>query len=246
MRQLGTSSPTATNEQADYRGIGGRALAGIPELLRSPTLLGICAYVLLLTMSSTVLYFMQAQIIARNFADDATRTAVFAGIDLSVNVLTLVVQTMLTGRLIQRLGLGWSLAALPLVCMAGFVCLAISPVLAVLITLQILRRVGGYALARPAREVLYTSVDRSQRYKAKSLIDTVVYRGGDALTGWAFTGLEALGLGLGGIAVVMVPLAGLWAGVAGLLARRDELARSKIDLHTEAGIDRQPDQRAAL
>lgn len=213
--QPGTEASPHTSDHA----IGGSPFAAIPELLRSPTLLGICAYVLLLTMSSTVVYFMQAQIVAASFSDDATRTAVFAGIDLSVNLLTLTVQTMLTGRLIQRLGLGWSLASLPLLCMLGFACLAIAPVLAALIGFQILRRVGNYALARPAREVLYTTVDRAQRYKAKSLIDTVVYRGGDALTGWAFTGLKALGLGLGGIALVMAPVAALWAAVAAMLGR---------------------------
>ncbi|KIG15981.1 Major facilitator superfamily MFS_1 [Enhygromyxa salina] len=199
--------------------IGGRAFAAIPELLRSPLLLGICAYVLLLTMSSTVLYFMQAQIVAVSFTDEGTRTAVFAGVDLSVNALTLAIQALLTGRLIQRIGLSWSLATLPLLCALGFACLAIAPVLLVLLGLQILRRVASYAVSRPAREVLYTMVDRSQRYKAKSLIDTVVYRGGDALTGWAFTGIKALGLGLGGIALVMAPVAGLWAGVGALLGR---------------------------
>ncbi|PRP99594.1 NTP/NDP exchange transporter [Enhygromyxa salina] len=217
-----SAAPSASEPQtwpAPTTAVGGGAFAAIPQLLRSPLLLGICAYVLLLTMSSTVLYFMQAQIVAVSFTDASTRTAVFAGVDLTVNVLTLAIQAVLTGRLIQRVGLSWSLAALPLLCALGFVGLAIAPVLVALLGFQILRRVASYAISRPAREVLYTMVDRSQRYKAKSLIDTVVYRGGDALTGWAFTGIKALGLGLGGIALLMAPVAGLWAGVGAMLGR---------------------------
>src|SRR5690606_23442451 len=154
-----------------------------------------------------------------SFVDDRTRTAVFAGIDLTVNILSVVTQAVLTGRVIRRVGLGRTLAPLPLVCLIGFVCLAIAPVLASLLLFQILRRAGDYAIARPAREVLYTAVDRSRRYKAKSLIDTVVYRGGDALTGWAFAGLEALGLTLASIAMVVAPLTGLWAAVGLWLGR---------------------------
>jgi AAA family ATP:ADP antiporter len=221
----------ATQDSAHSAAIGGSALAAFPEILRSPTLLGICAYVLLLTMNSTALYFIQANIIAVHFTDDGTRTAVFAGIDLSVNVLSVLVQALLTGRLIRRLGLGWSLALLPLGCVIGFAALAATPVLVALLTFQIARRVSDYAIARPAREVLYTAVDRSERYKAKSVIDTVVYRGGDALMGWAFTGLKALGLGLGGIALVSVPLAALWALVGGWIGRRSESSP------TDAGSD---------
>ncbi|PRP92798.1 Major Facilitator Superfamily protein [Enhygromyxa salina] len=229
MRRLPPRDPRTPNNEAEGAPVGGSPFAAIPELLRSPTLLGICAYVLLLTMSSTVLYFIQAQIVALSFTDDATRTAVFAGIDLSVNLLSLLAQTLLTGRLIRRIGLGWSLAVLPLLCALGFVGLALAPVLAVLVGFQILRRAGNYALSRPAREVLYTSVDRSQRYRAKSLIDTVVYRGGDALTGWAFAGCKALGLGLGGIALLAAPLAGLWAGVGALIGRRADASERATD-----------------
>jgi AAA family ATP:ADP antiporter len=206
--------------------IGGSALAAFPEILRSATLLGICAYVLLLTMNSTALYFIQANIVAAHFTDDGTRTAVFAGIDLSVNVLSVLLQGLLTGRVIRRLGLGWSLALLPLGCVIGFSMLAAVPVLATLLSFQIARRVIDYAIARPAREVLYTAVDRSERYKAKSVIDTVVYRGGDALMGWVFAGLQALGLGLGGIALLSAPLGAVWALVGRWLGRRSESAQA--------------------
>lgn len=200
--------------------IGGRAFAAIGELLRSPRLLGICAYVLLLSASATTLYFIQARLVAVRFVDDGERTAVFAAIDLTVNVLTLITQALVTGRLMARIGLGWALALIPLACALGFGLLAAVPVFAALVGVQVIRRAGNYAIARPAREVLYTHVDRSQRYKAKSLIDTVVYRGGDALSGWAFAGLARFGLGVAAIALISVPLAGLWAGVGYVLGRR--------------------------
>jgi AAA family ATP:ADP antiporter len=225
-----TEHDKTEHDKTEHGGaIGGGALAAFPEILRSPTLLGICAYVLLLTMNSTALYFIQANIVAVQFTDDGTRTAVFAGIDLTVNVLSVIGQGLLTGRLIRRLGLGWSLALLPVGCVIGFLALAAAPVLVVLLSFQIARRVIDYAIARPAREVLYTAVDRSERYKAKSVIDTVVYRGGDALMGWAFAGLQALGLGLGGVALVSVPLAAAWALVGKFIGRRAESPMADAD-----------------
>jgi len=205
--------------------IGGGAWAAIPELLSSPLLLGICGYVLLLTFSSTTVYFIQARIIEDAFIDDDTRTSVFAAIDLIVNVTSLITQTLLTGRVIRRIGLGPTLAMLPCLCMIGLLGLAAAPAFASLVGFQILRRAGDYALARPAREVLYTAVDRSRRYRAKNLIDTVVYRGGDALTGWVFAGLEALGLTLGAVALVVAPLTGLWAVLGVWLGRRVDAER---------------------
>jgi AAA family ATP:ADP antiporter len=131
-----------------------------------------------------------------------------------VNILTLLFQVLLTGRLVQWLGLGWTLALVPLLLAAGFLALGLSPVLAVLVVVQVLRRAGNYAIMRPAREMLYVVLGREEKYKAKNFIDTVVYRGGDALSAWAYAGLAALGLGLSAIAFVAVPLALLWAGIA--------------------------------
>jgi AAA family ATP:ADP antiporter len=217
--------PSASVPVASESGeaIGGSPFAGIAELLRSPALLSICAYVLLMTASSTVVYFVQARIVEREFLDPDARTAAFASIDFAVNALTLILQGLVAGRSIRRFGLGVTLAVLPLVTLIGLLALALAPVLATLIAMQVVRRACQYGLAKPAREVLFTTVDRSQRYKAKSLIDTVVYRGGDALTGWAFAGLAALGLGLGSIALVFAPLAAGWIGVGLWLGReRDQ------------------------
>ncbi|HVI03998.1 MAG TPA: MFS transporter [Enhygromyxa sp.] len=219
------ASGSSTEREHEQAPVGGGAWSAIPDLLSSPLLLGICAYVLLLTISSTTVYFIQARIIEEAFVDDRTRTSVFAAIDLIVNVTSLITQTILTGRVIRRIGLGLTLATLPCMCLIGLVGLAAAPAFASLVGFQILRRAGDYALARPAREVLYTAVDRSRRYKAKSLIDTVVYRGGDALTGWAFAGLQALGLSLGAVALVVAPLTALWLAVGMWLGRRADADR---------------------
>lgn len=219
------ASGSSTEREHEQAPVGGGAWSAIPDLLSSPLLLGICAYVLLLTISSTTVYFIQARIIEEAFVDDRTRTSVFAAIDLIVNVTSLITQTILTGRVIRRIGLGLTLATLPCMCLIGLVGLAAAPAFASLVGFQILRRAGDYALARPAREVLYTAVDRSRRYKAKSLIDTVVYRGGDALTGWAFAGLQALGLSLGAVALVVAPLTALWMAVGMWLGRRADADR---------------------
>jgi len=194
--------------------LGGRVLAGVQLVLRSPYLLGICLLMLLFTTLATFLYFQQAQIVRDSFADPARRTAVFAAMDLAVNILTLGFQVLLTGRLVQWLGLGWTLALLPLLLAPGFLALGLSPVLAMLVVVQVLRRAGDYAVMRPAREMLYVVLEREEKYKAKNFIDTVVYRGGDAVSAWVYAGLRALGFSLSTIAFVAVPLALCLAGVA--------------------------------
>jgi AAA family ATP:ADP antiporter len=214
-RQADTRATTAAAEQA----IGGSIFAGIRLVLRSPYLLGICVLMLLFTTLATFLYFQQAQIVRDSFSDPAERTAVFAGIDLAVNSLTLVFQLLLTGRLVKWLGLGWTLALVPLLLAAGFLALGLAPVLAVLVVVQVLRRAGNYAIMRPAREMLYVVLGREEKYKAKNFIDTVVYRGGDAVSAWAYAGLRALGLSLSTIAFIAAPLALVWAAVAYRLGR---------------------------
>jgi AAA family ATP:ADP antiporter len=204
----------AAAQAENGRPLGGQVLAGVQLVLRSPYLQGICLLILLFTTLATFLYFQQAQIVRDGFSDPAQRTAVFAAMDLAVNVLTLLFQVLLTGRLVQWLGLGWTLALVPLLLAAGFLALGASPVLAVLVVVQVLRRAGNYAIMRPSREMLYVVLGREEKYKAKNFIDTVVYRGGDALSAWAYAGLSALGLSLSLIAFVAVPLSLLWAGIA--------------------------------
>jgi AAA family ATP:ADP antiporter len=203
--------------------IGGGILNGIALVLRSPYLFGIAVVMLFYTALSTFLYFQQAHIVKANFSDPATRTAVFANIDLAVNSLTLLVQFFFVSRFIKWLGIAWTLAAIPLLLSVCFVALALAPVLAVLITVQVVRRAGNYAVMRPAREMLYVVVGREEKYKAKNFNDTVVYRGGDAVSAWLFTGLRDLGLTLSHIAWVAVPMALVWAAVSYALGRRQRV-----------------------
>ena len=151
----------------------------------------------------------QAQIVRDSFDDPATRTAVFAAMDFSVNAITLLFQVFLTGRIISKIGMGWTLTLLPLLLMVGFLALGVAPVLGMIVVVQVLRRAGNYAVMRPAREMLYVVVSREEKYKAKNFIDTVVYRGGDAFSGWVYAGLQGAGLAASRIALAAVPLAGI-------------------------------------
>jgi AAA family ATP:ADP antiporter len=181
---------------------------------------------LLYTVSSTFLYFQQAEIINANFIDTDRRTAVFASIDLAVNTLTLLTQAFLTGRIMRWLGVGATLALLPAVSVAGFLTLGFAPVIAAFVVFQVMRRASNFALARPTREVLYTVVAREDRFKAKSFLDTFVYRGGDQVGAWSYAGLSAAGLGVAGVSFVAVPLCGIWLLVALWLGRRQERMRA--------------------
>lgn len=193
------------------RVIGGGVLEGIRDVVRSPYLLGIAVLLLLFTITSTFLYFQQADIVGRAFKmDRAARTRLFANLDLVVNVLTLVTQIFLTGRVLRWLGVGVALAFLPLLTLIGFGILAVAPVLAVLVVFQVLRRAGNFAIQRPAREVLYTVLPRTEKYKAKNFNDTFVYRLGDQLGAWSYTAIGVLGFGLSGLALTMVPLSAAW------------------------------------
>src|SRR5262249_22607569 len=192
------------------RPVGGNPLAGITHPFKSSYLLNISLFLLLFAITSTFLYFQQAAIVSRSFHDRGTQTAFFASVDLGVNVLTLFVQLFLTGRIVRAAGVGPTLAFLPALTIAGFAALALEPTLAPLVAFQVLRRSGDYAVARPTREVLYTVVAREDRYKAKSFIDTVVYRLGDQVGAWSFTLLSWLGFGTGGIAIAAGLLSAAW------------------------------------
>lgn len=200
--------------------MGGSILAGIRLVLESRYLQGICVFLLLHTAIATFLYFQQAYVIEDAFDDPAARTSVFAGIDLAANALAVTLQLFLTGRIVTRLGLALTLALVPLITVLGLSALAIAPVLPVLVLLQVLRRGGDYGITRPGREMLYTVVSAETKYKAKNFIDTVVYRGGDAATGWLVAGVIGLGAGTAGIALVALPFAALWAWTGFRLGRQ--------------------------
>ena len=202
--------------------VGGGFLAGFALLVRSPYLAGIALWVLLLSLAGTFLYLQQANIVAAASNDPAVRTGIFAKIDLIANVLTLVVQAVATGRLMTRFGVGAAAAFLPFVFMAGFAALALHPVLALVIMFQAIQRTANFAISNPAREVLFTVAAREEKYKAKNLIDGVVFRGGDMASAWLFNALRALGLEAQAISAVTVPIAAAWLALALALGRAHE------------------------
>lgn len=222
---------TSLNETpSQNRVVGGSVWAGITHPFKSLYLGNVGIFILLFAITATFLYFEQAAIVKANFTDRASQTAFFATVDLLVNSLTLIVQLFFTGRIVRWLGVGITLAFLPALTALGFATLTLLPTVSALVIFQVLRRSSDYAIARPTREVLYTVVPREDRYKAKNFIDTVVYRGGDQIGAWAYTGLGALGLGVGGIAVVAIPLALFWLLNGLWLGRRQEtLAHARKD-----------------
>ena len=211
--------PAAQRESAV---LGGNWLAGIAMVLRSPYIAGIALWVALLSLAGTFLYFQQASIVASASDDPAVRTRIFATIDLVVGILTLFVQFLATGRLISRFGAGPAVAFLPIVFAFGFAMLAFSPALLVVIAFQAAQRIANFALANPAREVLFTVLEREEKYKAKNVIDIVVFRGADAASGWLFATLRATGLEISAIALATVPVAAAWFALALALGRAQE------------------------
>lgn len=172
--------------------LGGNPFAGATEVFRTPYLAGIALFVLLLATVTTFLYFEQAKLVEQLFPDKEQQTRVFGTIDTVVQALAILSQLFITGRIAQRLGVGVLLVAVPLVMAAGFLWLALAPVFGVFVVVMVARRAGEYAFVRPGREMLYTVVPAGQKYKAKNFIDTVVYRGGDALSGWVKRALDVL------------------------------------------------------
>ena len=207
--------------------IGGTTWSGIAVILRSPYLLGIVFYVLLYTVLFGFAYLELARLVAATYQESAQRTALFARVDLAVNVLTLLGQLFLVARLVEKLGVGVALALLPALGLAGFAAIALVPMLAMLIAFQVLRRAADYAIARPAREMLFTVLTREAKYKSKNFIDTVVFRGGDTASGWVYAALKGLGLGLAGLAVAAIPGAILWLAVGLWLGRQHARLRDQ-------------------
>jgi AAA family ATP:ADP antiporter len=204
---------------ADEAPVGGGVFAGPRLLFSSPLLLGLGLQMFLYAATNTFLYNQQAHIVDAVASGANARAAAFADIDFWVQLLTLGLQAVVTGRLMPRFGLGAALAVVPLLTALGFLGLALVPTMGMLIAFKSLRGATHYAFEKPGREVLFTRVDRETKYKAKGFIDTVVYRGSDSVSAWLYKGLDALGLGMSGLAVAAVPVAGLWLFVSLGLSR---------------------------
>jgi AAA family ATP:ADP antiporter len=191
--------------------------------MRSPYLLGICVFLILFTIGSTFLYFEQSDIVGRLYASKAARTAVLAQLELAAQVLTVVTQIFFTGRIIRWLGLASALALLPALSVVGFGALGAMPGIAALAVLTVMRRAGNFAITNPAMEVLFTVVKREDKYKAKNIIETFVYRGGDQIGAWTFKALVALGFGLAAISYAAIPLSVIWLVLALWLGRKQAI-----------------------
>lgn len=221
VRRFPPSFRADTREREDAnRAVGGGVLTGITHVFASPYLIMICLFMMMFTIGTTVLYFQQAEIVKANFSDRNAQTAFLARIDLIVQLLTVISQLFLTGRMIKWLGVGITLAVLPLMSVIGFTTLGMIPTLSVFVVFQVLRRAGNYGFASPTREVLFTVVTPEDKYKAKNFIDTFVYRSGDQIGAWSYALLSGAGLAVSSISLIAAPLSGVWLGVALWLGRR--------------------------
>ena len=205
------------------RPLSGNPFDGFRLLLQSRFLLLLALFLLLMTWISTIVYFQLGELITHAFPSKEARTQAFGSIDLAVNSCALLIQLFGTGRLIARFGVGPALLLNPIIMILAFLAIAFSPVLLVLGGMQILRRVAEYAIAKPAREMLFTAVDQQSRYKAKNVIDTVVYRFGDFSSAWVSAAI--LPFGVAGLAVFGVVVSAAWFPVAWMLGRRYEADR---------------------
>ena len=190
--------------------IGGNPLEGFKMFFSNPYLLSIGLFIFLYTGISSFVYFELKNLLS-DFSR-SERSVIWAQMDLAVNILAISTGLFATGRIVTKFGMPATIAMVPIMICIGLLVLAISPLLGVVMVLQIIRRAGNYAVTRPAREMLFTLVNQETRFKAKPVIDIVAYRGGDMLTAWLFTGLtQGLGLGLASVAAVGAGIASLWA-----------------------------------
>lgn len=212
---------------AAQRPLEGGIWAGLTTILRSRHLLAICAFVVLLSTVSTFLYFEQARLVKAAFPDKVEQTQVFAAIDAAVQATTIFIQLFVTGLIARRLGLAALLTIVPLLCVAGFGALAVAAGFPVLVAVMFVRRAGEYALIRPGREMLFTTLGAETRYKTKNAVDTVVYRGADMTSAWLNTAIVAIGSStLAALAGGLI--AALWAATGLAIGRRYDRDRASI------------------
>lgn len=207
------ATPVKANDEQTK--VGGGLLAGLTLLIRSPYLSGIALWVFLLSLGGTFAYNMQADILGRAGLDSGTRTQILGSVDLGMNILNPLLQLTVTRWMLQRAGVGLTLGVVSVVFVAGFLAMAITPVLPVLIVFMVAQRSGQFAISNPARESLFTVVGREEKYKAKNVIDNVVFRGSDMATAWLFNLLHSgAALGLSSISLIAAPVMAAWFGLS--------------------------------
>ncbi|PYE19609.1 AAA family ATP:ADP antiporter [Paraburkholderia silvatlantica] len=222
VRRIAPVHRRSSHFRSEFTAIGGTVLAGISRTIRSPYLASICVYILLFSMASTTLYFEQANVIHRTFASGSSRVTFFATLDFVGNLLTLLMQILVTGHIIRRFGVTLTLVLIPALSVVGFAFVALWSTFSTVVVFSLLRRAGNFAIARPTREILFTKLDREDKYKAKSFIDTVIYRAGDQIGAWTYAGFESIGMSGGGMAIVAMLLSLLWLMNSLWLGRRHE------------------------
>jgi ATP/ADP translocase len=210
------NKPAAAAEER----IGGSVWSGLTHIARSPYLLGLAISMLIYTTTSTWAYFQQSDLARSVLKTSNDRTVFLAHLDVWVNAITVAIQILFTGRLLKWFGVAFTLTAMPFLSMIGFAAMGIAPSLALLAVFQVTRRAAAYALMRPSREILFTVLRREDKYKVKSVTDTLGYRVGDQIGAWSYGGLNALGLGLSSISFIAVPVVAGWCGLSLWLARK--------------------------
>ncbi|MCY1267840.1 Major Facilitator Superfamily protein [compost metagenome] len=218
----GAGRPGAPPAESPRQPVSGNPFSGIVLVLRSPYLLAVAAFVILLATASTFLYFEQARLVAERFPAREAQIRVFSLLDFVVQALSLAAQLFIAGRVAERYGLRALLAGVPALVGLGFLGLALAPTFAALAVVMVVRRVGEYAFVRPGREMLFAPLDAQTKYKAKNFIDTVVYRAGDAVSAWAKALLDGLGAGVLLAALAGAACAALWGGLGWYLGGRDQ------------------------
>ncbi|MEY2543607.1 MAG: antiporter, family [Verrucomicrobiota bacterium] len=217
--------------------IGGSVWSGITHIGRSPYLMGLAATIVLYTTTSTWAYFQQSELAGAALKTSADRTVFFGNLEIWVNSITVLIQIFLTGRLLKWFGVGFTLVALPLVSMIGFGAMGVAASLATLAVFQVARRAAAYALMRPSREILFTVLKREDKYKVKSVTDTLGYRTGDQLGSWSYHGLQGLGFSLNTISWIAVPVTAGWCVLSIWLARKQRILADAQDPDSPAPTD---------
>jgi AAA family ATP:ADP antiporter len=198
----------------------GNPLRGFALLFQSRYLLGQAVFFVLMTWIATILYFLQAEYIAKEFSAVESRAIAFADVDLFVNVCSAAVLIFGLGRFLQRFGVTASLALSPILMVIACAVLALAPTFFVVQSVRAMQRISQYAIARPSREVLFTVLDQQSKYKAKNVIDTTVYRFGDLTAAWMQAGLRSLGLGFLAIVGMGMAVSAAWGLSAFIIGRR--------------------------
>lgn len=199
--------------------LGGSLYNGFVEFVSNKKLLGIGVFIFIFTGISAFIYFAQKNVLV-DFDRDV-RAQIWAGLDLMVNIMTFVVGIFFTSKIVRKFGMAFSLSIVPFLVMAGLLIVMGIPSVWMIVGLQFVRKVGNYAVTKPSREMLFTAVDAESRFKAKPIIDIVIYRGGDVFWAWGFAILtDQFQLGLGQMALIGAIIAGVWGMVGVYLGKR--------------------------